>query len=105
MSAIGNATDGWPQGLMQGGTPWTNGTAMPPQWYPQTVQNTQVPWPNISHYPINANDFKSLTAYIRKLLACEPKCACAWCSASELERQVAIAQFFKDEPAEEPAVP
>ena len=91
---------------MQGITPW-NATAMPTQqqWppvQPQTANNTQqLQWPLwLGHQPVSANQFKSLTAYIRKLLACEPTCECAWCKASELERQVAIAQFFKDDSTE-----
>ena len=58
----------------------------------------------IHHTTPSADAFKSLTAYIRKLLACEENCECKWCSASELERQVAIAQFFKEEPADEATV-
>jgi hypothetical protein len=55
----------------------------------------------IHHTTPSADAFKSLTAYIRKLLACEENCECKWCGATELERQVAIAQFFKEEPVEE----
>src|SRR5207245_8680883 len=101
MSVMGNAIGGWPQGVPGYWQPQQqNVQAASSQW--QGVQN--VPWPTPSgrlHLPLSADEFKSLTAYVRSLLRCEPKCECKWCSASELERQVAIAQFFKDEPAEE----
>src|SRR5690242_11592484 len=36
----------------------------------------------IHHTTPSADAFKSLTAYIRKLLACEENCECKWCTAT-----------------------
>ena len=57
----------------------------------------------IHHDPKTADSFKSLTAYIRAVLSCEPNCECKWCGANELERQMALAQFFRPEDEQEGA--
>lgn len=86
-----------------------------PYYGPSTVQSfrtqvftsassTQWVWQSqkkIYHTHETADGFETLTAYVQALLKCEKDCECKWCHASELERQVAIAQLFKEEPSEE----
>ena len=72
------------------GSPYYSISTSSPNFYGQ-------PYKKIHHEQKTAEAFKSLTAYIRAVLACEPNCECKWCAASELERQMAIAQFFVPE--------
>lgn len=48
-----------------------------------------------AHHVKSADNFKSLTAYLRALTSCEEHCECKWCAASELERKMAIVLFLK----------
>lgn len=70
--------------------------------YSSSTSGGNLVWGNYTkpkaHPPYEADSFSSLSAYIRSLLRCEPSCECKWCTATELDRQMAIAQLFKAEP-------
>lgn len=92
-----------------GGTTTTVQTTSYPQWSGgsggpyysiSTAAWTGISTKKIHHELKTAESFKNLTAYLRALMATEKDCECKWCAASELERQMAIAQFFQPEPGE-----